>query len=48
MLCKYEQQTLLNIYGDMKEVLQHNYHHLLNTRAAEPYIRKLAKTYDKQ
>lgn len=44
-ICKLDNHSLINMYKDMKDVLEHNYNHLMHTTAAKRYIDKLVNVY---
>lgn len=44
-ICKLDKYSLINMYKDMREVLEHNYQHLIHTTAAKRYIDKLVNVY---
>lgn len=45
-LCRKDQEELRRMYREMEPVLRHNRQRLLQTRAAEPYIRHLLNTWE--
>ena len=47
-LCRKNESDLLKMYEDMRPVLEHNYHQLLNSQSAKPFIDRLVSKYYEQ